>query len=408
MNAQNPLSLSSHVEQLFSRLGVGSSASSDRATSLCIVASITNLRQIEQAHGSTFAAAVRHIVGERARTLCDERFGTMTTSGEHILFVFDAPSNSQAEGLLHAPLTAILLDCVLAELSGKAVEVGSAIAFPAISAKVAHFSDAPFDIVEAGSTRVLHGQPGHIWREQFIADTEVAVGVFAAMLKDRLRFVFEPVCRATGSGAVDYLEALLCESVDGTIKHNRLGKLVPALERLGLARRLDRWVVESIIGRLRADPDARLGCNISAQSATLDAWWALTLAILNTEPEVARRLTIEITETMPLTEFAEASEFVRVLRSLGCRVALDDLGGGYSSLWSLLHLELDIAKIDGSFVRAARFGENGAARLWHMVELARACAPIVVVEGIETQADARVARESGATHVQGYLFGEAA
>jgi EAL domain-containing protein (putative c-di-GMP-specific phosphodiesterase class I) len=348
LNAQHRLSPSSHVEQLFSRLGVGSSAPGDRETSLCIVASITNLRQIEQAHGSTFAAAVRHIVSERARALCEERLGTTTTTGEHILFVFNAPSNLQAEALFHAPSTAILLDRVLAELGDKAVAAGSAIAFPTISAKVVHLSDAPFDIVAAGSTGMLHGQPGKIWREQFIADTDVAVGIFAAMLNERLHFVFEPVCHAIDSSAVEYLEALLCESV-GTTTHIHIGSLVPALERLGLVRRLDRWVVESIIRTLRADPDARLGCNISAQSATLDAWWALTLAILNEEPGVACRLTIEITETMPLTECAEVSDCVRALRSLGCRVALDDLGGGYSSLRNLLRLEFDVAKIDGSF-----------------------------------------------------------
>jgi EAL domain-containing protein (putative c-di-GMP-specific phosphodiesterase class I) len=97
-------------------------------------------------------------------------------------------------------------------------------------------------------------------------------------------------------------------------------------------------------------------------------------------------------------------EFVRVLRFLGCRVALDDIGGGYCSLTSLLYLDMDIAKIDASFVRAVRLADNGPVRFRHIVALAKTCASVVVAEGIESEVDARIARESGATCLQGHLY----
>ncbi|TDY16897.1 EAL domain-containing protein (putative c-di-GMP-specific phosphodiesterase class I) [Paraburkholderia sp. BL6665CI2N2] len=251
---------------------------------------------------------------------------------------------------------------------------------------------------------MLYGQPGDIWRQQFIEDTEVAASIFCAMDEGRLQFAFETICHATGAETVDYCEALLCERIAGATTRVRLGSLVPALERLGLVRRLDRWVVNSIIKALRADPDARLGCNISAHSARLDAWWAAILNTLSEEPDIARRLIVEITETAPLTEFEEAREFVRVLRSLGCRVALDDVGNGYSSVKNLLCLGVDIAKIDRTFVRDAFGEETARARLRHLVEFAKTCAPSVVVEGVETEVDACVARGCGATFLQGFLF----
>ena len=394
----------SELGALWARLGVGAPLDPELRHPLCIVASITNLRQIEQAHGSTCAVAVRHFVNERAHALCEERLGTATMSGEHILFVFDALSKPPHEGPLHNSLTASLLDRVLSALGGRAIAAGSGIVFPTISVKVANFSDEPFDIVSAGATRMLHGQPGGVWRQQFIDDTGIAESIFGAMDDSRLQFQFEPVCHASDPRSVDYFEALLCESVAETTTRIRIGSLVPALERLGLVRRLDRWVLESVIGMLRDEPDAQLGCNISAQSATLDAWWAFTLMVLSEKPDIARRLTIEITETAPLTELAEVQQFVRVLRSLGCRVALDDVGGGYCSLASLLYLDMDVAKIDASFVRAARVADNGIVRLRHIIALAKACASAVVVEGIESEADARIARESGATCLQGYFY----
>ncbi len=389
---------------LLARLGAGGSVNPDLPNSLCVVASITNLRQIQQAHGSTFCTVVRHYVGERARTLCEERLGTATMSGDHILFVFDIRPTPQNSVPPPAPLTCILLERVLGMLGARPVVAGDAIAFPTISAKVVHFSDEPFDIDAAGDTRVLSGQPGRAWREQFIADTWIAEHMFDALLDSRLDFAFEPICDASGSGAVEYQEALLSEVVQKAAERRRVGARIGALERLGLARRLDCWVVEKAIGMLREHPNARIGCNLSAQSATLDAWWALILTTLNDEPDVARRLTIEITETVPLTEFGEARQFVRAFRSLGCRVALDDVGDGFSGIRNLLQLDVDIVKVDGSLIRDARVDDSGLVRFQKMVSLARTCAPMVVVEGVESESDARLARNSGATHLQGYLF----
>jgi EAL domain-containing protein (putative c-di-GMP-specific phosphodiesterase class I) len=396
--------LPSELGSLWARLGVGAPVDPELRHPLCLVASITNLRQIEQAHGSTCAVAVRHFISERAHALCEERRGNATASGEHILFVFDVLSELPYTDPLYNSLTASLLDRVLSALGDRTIPTGSGIVFPTISVKVVNFRDEPFDIVSAGATRMLHGQPGDAWRRQFVEDTEVAESIFGAIDGGRLQFHFEPVCHANQPSLVDYFEALLCESMAGTNTRVRVGSLVPALERLGLVRRLDRWVVESIIGMLRDDPHARLGCNISAQSATLDAWWAFTLTVLSEQPDIARRFTIEITETAPMTELGEVQEFVRVLRFLGCRVALDDVGGGYCSLTSLLYLDMDIAKIDASFVRAARLADNGPVRLRHIVALAKTCATVVVAEGIESEVDARIARESGVTCLQGHLY----
>ena len=389
---------------LWARLGVGVPVDPELRLPLCLVASITNLRQIEQAHGSTCAVAVRRFVSERAQALCEERRGNARMRGEHILFVFDALPELPHNGSLHNSPTERLLDRVLSALGDRSIPTSSGIMFPTISVKVVNFRDEPFDIVSAGATRMLHGQPGEAWRKQFVEDTEVAESLFGAIDEGRLQFHFEPVCYASQPRSVDYFEALLCESVAGTNTRVRVGSLVPALERTGLVRRLDRWVVESIIGMLRDDPHARLGCNISAQSATLDAWWAFTLTVLNEQPAIARRLTIEITETAPMTELGDVQEFVRVLRFLGCRVALDDIGGGYCSLTSLLYLDMDIAKIDASFVRAVRLADNGPVRFRHIVALAKTCASVVVAEGIESEVDARIARESGATCLQGHLY----
>ncbi|MDF5939081.1 EAL domain-containing protein [Pseudomonas aeruginosa] len=75
-------------------------------------------------------------------------------------------------------------------------------------------------------------------------------------------------------------------------------ELILALERLGLVRLLDRCVLGTVLDRLNAEPTLRLACNLSRQSAAMDASVGKRSAgWLAARPQVARRLTLELTET---------------------------------------------------------------------------------------------------------------
>ncbi|MCP2085903.1 UNVERIFIED_ORG: EAL domain-containing protein (putative c-di-GMP-specific phosphodiesterase class I) [Paraburkholderia sediminicola] len=392
------------LASLLKRFGIGPAARSDWPAALCIVATFVNLPQIEHAYGPMFATTVRHVVRERARELCRQYPGTVAMSAQHILFVFDASPDMQDTHRGFGAHPSLLLDRILTCLADRPVRSGSAVAFPVIEVNVAHFADEPFDIDSVNAARVSEMQSGEEWREQFLADTQVAERVFRAMDERQLDFDFERICDAKEPWTTHYHEALLSKTGESPDKRCRIGSEVRALERLGVVRRLDRWVVESIIGRLRANPDARMGCNVSAASATIDAWWAVLIVTLFEEPEVASRLTIEITETFPLANLDAAREFVSVIKWLGCRVALDDVGHDFGSLRNLVSLGVDIVKLDRSLVVACRHDETAAARLIQLIGFAKVCDASVVVEGIETTDDARIACANGATGLQGYLY----
>ena len=67
--------------------------------------------------------------------------------------------------------------------------------------------------------------------------------------------------------------------------------------------------------------------------------------------EITERLTIEITETAAIHDLDQSIAFVDTLKELGCRVAIDDFGAGYTSFKNLKHLAVDMVKIDGAFVK---------------------------------------------------------
>ena len=121
---------------------------------------------------------------------------------------------------------------------------------------------------------------------------------------------------------------------------------------------------------------------------------------------MASRLVIEITETAALRDLDESAGFVKTVRNLGCRVALDDFGAGFTSLRHLEALAVDIVKIDGSFVRGLINRPDNQAVLRHLLGLAHGLGLATVAEWVETAEEAKLLEQQGVDLLQGYHFGK--
>jgi EAL domain-containing protein (putative c-di-GMP-specific phosphodiesterase class I) len=119
----------------------------------------------------------------------------------------------------------------------------------------------------------------------------------------------------------------------------------------------------------------------------------------------AERLVFEVTETEAISDAARARERIQRLRAYGCRVALDDLGSGYSSLNLLAQLEPDFVKLDMELVRGIEREGRVARLIQHLLEFCRGEGLVTIAEGIETEAELHVVRELGVDFVQGFLVG---
>lgn len=231
-------------------------------------------------------------------------------------------------------------------------------------------------------------------------DWEIARDVFVAIEEDRLFFRHESICAVDAHADVLYREALVRMRVDDTVLPP--GRFIPELEKLSLMRPFDCFVLRRTLNALRAAPDACLGCNISARSARDDHWWESLFLELASAPDLAARLIVEITELTPVSP-VDGPAFVKRLKGLGVRIAIDDFGVGFSSDAARM-CEPDIVKIGYSFLRRVREGTFTTAEFNHLVGLAHCTAPLLVVEGVETADDVRIARDAGANWIQGYYF----
>jgi len=227
-----------------------------------------------------------------------------------------------------------------------------------------------------------------------------------ALAEDRLLLAFQPVV-AAASGRVELYECLLrLRRPDGSIVP--AGRFVPVAEKIGLMRLLDRHVLDLALDELERHAEVRLSVNISGHTAADEGWLARLSDRVAGAPEVARRLLIEITETAALLDLDETARFLSKLRRLGCRIALDDFGAGYTSFRHLRMLEIDVIKIDGSFVNGILRSAENHLIVRNILGLAQAFGLKTVAEGVEEAEEVQALAALGVDFLQGYHLGRPA
>jgi EAL domain-containing protein (putative c-di-GMP-specific phosphodiesterase class I) len=119
------------------------------------------------------------------------------------------------------------------------------------------------------------------------------------------------------------------------------------------------------------------------------------------------RLIVEITESAAVRDVEATRGFVGRVKALGCRVAIDDFGAGYTSFRNLRRLGVDIVKIDGSFVANLERAPDDRLFVRALVDLVRALGLKTVAEWVQTESAAMTLAGWGCDYLQGSLVGAA-
>jgi EAL domain-containing protein (putative c-di-GMP-specific phosphodiesterase class I) len=184
--------------------------------------------------------------------------------------------------------------------------------------------------------------------------------------------------------------------------------IVPVAERLGLVRLLDYRVLELVVDELVAAPALQASLNVSPASTTDPDWWAGLVSLLRTHSTVAQRLIVEITESAVIHDVDETRGFVARVKDLGCRIAIDDFGAGYTSFRNLRQLGVDIVKIDGAFVADIMRSQDVRAFVHTLIDLAKRLKLATVAEWVQDEQAAAMLAAWGCDYLQGGVIGLAA
>jgi diguanylate cyclase (GGDEF)-like protein len=227
-----------------------------------------------------------------------------------------------------------------------------------------------------------------------------------ALAQDELALHYQPVADLA-TGELVGVEALVRwrHPVRGLLAP---GAFLPAIEHTEVMREVSHRVLAMAICQagawFRTDRQWRVAVNLSATDLLDRALVDDVGALLRRYGTPARRMTLEVTESILMTDPARAMEVLAELRSLGVRLALDDFGTGWSSLTHLQRMPVDEIKIDRSFVAAMASDAGSAAIVSSTVDLAHALGLRVVAEGIEDEATWTRLRTVGCDAAQGYYL----
>jgi len=224
-----------------------------------------------------------------------------------------------------------------------------------------------------------------------------------ALAEGQLRLDFQPLFEAA-SGTIAGVEALV------RWQHPERGEIPPGrfidiAERSGLIVQVGEWVIRAAVeAAARLSPSIRVAINVSPiqlRSTNLPAIFLHALAATGVDP---RRIDVEITESVMLSDSEANMAVLQRLRCLGLGVCLDDFGSGYSSFGYLKQFQFTKLNIDKSFTDAVDEGGSACEIIRAIVSLARALGMRTVVEGIETESQMEAVRALGCDEAQGFLL----
>ncbi len=224
-----------------------------------------------------------------------------------------------------------------------------------------------------------------------------------------IQVYYQAIIRVANDRVCD--EEALSRWIDPTRGFLSPADFIPALEEAKLIYKLDLYVVEQVLGKIKAMADA--GMYVIPQSVNLSRSDFDSCDIVE---EIRRRvdgagidrslLTIEITESVIGSDFEFMKEQVERFQKLGFQVWMDDFGSGYSSLDVLQSIHFDLIKLDMRFMQQFNSGDGCRIILTELARMAAGLGVETVCEGVEKVEQIEFLREIGCNKAQGFHYGK--
>ncbi len=246
-------------------------------------------------------------------------------------------------------------------------------------------------------------EPDPLLAEKREKASTLLLSFIKALENGEMHLAYQPIINAE-TQSVEYHEALLRmdKGDEGLIED---ASFISLAEDLGLIRLVDLRALELAMHTLQICPTAVLAINITHESLESEEWFSLLQSKLQLIDNAAERLIVEITESQLPLDMQETAKVISKIQALGCRVALDDFGAGYTSFSNLKDLHVDIVKIDGSFCRSLKDDPRNGEFLQAMQKIASSFEVKTVVEWVEDIDVAAQLTDWGFDCLQGGLHG---
>ena len=184
------------------------------------------------------------------------------------------------------------------------------------------------------------------------------------------------------------------------------GIFIPIAEEYGLIEIIDEMVLEKACKTaVNWDKDLTIAVNISASQFKKNDFIQKVKNILESTGLDPKRLELEITEGVLITNSVSAKKNIFSIKDIGTKIVMDDFGTGYSSLSYLRELPFDKIKIDRSFIINLESEDKDLFIIKAIIDISKALKVSIIAEGVETIQQKDKLISVGCNHIQGFLFG---
>lgn len=398
----NRIRLTSALETVIDR------STSSASSSAFLVAAVSNLSVINETFGfdvgDEVLAAVAHVLNDTLRG--GDSIGRYSSNKFGIVLNECGPSSMRiaADRLIKVVSEMSLQDisCPIAAT----LSVGGVL-IPHHASSVNEALSRALEALNLARNRRISSFIGHVVdaeresarrRNVFIAEE-----VRLALDEDRMHLVLQPVVDSRTRQPAFHECLMRMTKPNGVVVS--AGEFIEVAEQLGVSKQIDQRTLALASELLKSDPTLRLSLNVSGLTCADHDWLIDLYNLVGYRRELASRLIVEITETATIHDLDQSIVFVDTVKDMGCKVAIDDFGAGYSSFKTLKHLPVDMVKIDGNFVRNLATDKTDRVFLRTMADLARNFGMETVAEYVIDEPTAKIVEETGITYLQGFHVG---
>lgn len=373
---------------------------------------LDRFKLINDLYGHVTGDHVLQLVCTRIRRIVPQDNVLGRIGGDEFLIIFAKLSTDQGADLCQRIIDAIELDPFTVDQ--KAFRVGISIGLVELGPKMT--SDDAITSADRACSEAKH--VGHLVvfdsNAPDLLEQEIELNLLKRFSENSppegLFLVMQPLMSLKNPYAALNFEVLLrMRRADNAIEP--AWRVITAAEKNGLIAIIDRWVLRNILEWIDEHYD-RLGTtrfidvNMSGGSLNDERFIADAFAMLRQHSRAAKKICLEITESVAVSDIENTTKFADQARDLGCRIALDDFGVGYTSFTYLSRLPVDVLKLDGSLIVRALSHPTNLSIIESIAGLTRNLGMTSIAEWTENLDTVKAMVEAGVDYIQGFIIAE--
>lgn len=369
---------------------------------------VDKFKEINDTYGHGIGDVFLQIVGERLKAVFGNHLVARLSGDEFAVMLTSISDPGRMTRLAADMISATEAPC---SIDGKDIKISLSIGLARATdgswraSRLLHCADlALYRAKHSGRSTFSWYTPGLDAEAQ--KRKEVEEGLVKALKFNQFKLLYQPQY-ALKDGSLKGFEALIRweHPTKGMIRPDIF---IPIAEDTGLIEEIGTWVLNHACqeAALWSDRSRRVAVNVSpAQFIAGETQKRVAQALQNSKLD-PRRLEIEITESLLISNTDAVIETLRQIRDMGVSIAMDDFGTGYSSLSYLSLFPFDKIKIDKAFIQNLGKDASTDAIVTSIVGLGRSLDVTITAEGVETESQTILLSAAGCDLVQGYMFGK--